>query len=90
MSISYSIILFLAIISSLLILESTYHISYFNKITIISNNKTQNLHAIESPASKMFVILDPSKSFRQRIGDLDVDCYFPKEAEYTGFKETVN
>ena len=38
----------------------------------------------------MFVILDPSKSFRQRIGDLDVDCYFPKEAEYTGFKETVN
>ena len=80
MSINYSLILFLAIISkSLLILVSTYHISYPNKRTIISKNKTQNLHAIESPVLKIFFILNPSKSFRQRIGDLKVDCYFPKE-----------
>ena len=80
MSISYLLILFIAIISkSLLILVSTYHISYPNKRTIISKNKTQNLHAIESLVLKIFFIVDLSKSFRQRIGDLKVDCYFPKE-----------
>ena len=80
MSINYSLILFLAIISkSLLILVSTYHISYPNKRTIISKNKTQNLHAIESPILKIFSIVDLSKFFRQRIEDLNVYCYFSRE-----------
>jgi hypothetical protein len=88
MSISYSLILFLAIISKgLLILGSTYHISYLNKIIIISKNKTQDLHAIESPLSKIFFIVDSFKSFRQTIGGFKRDCYFPKETEYTCFKE---
>lgn len=80
MSISYSLILFIATISmSLLILVSMYHISYPNKRTIISKNKTQNLHAIESPILRIFFIGDLSKSFRQRIGDLKVNCYFLTE-----------
>ena len=88
MSISYSLILFLAIISKgLLILGSTYHISYFNKIIIISKNETQNLHAIESPVLKIFFIVGPSKSFRQRIGGFERDCYFPKEIGALSFKE---
>ena len=88
MSISYSLILFLAIISKgLLILGSTYHIRYFNKIIIISKNKTQDLHAIESPISKIFFIVDPFRSFRQRIEGFERDCYFPKETKYTSLKE---
>jgi len=80
MSISYLLILFIAIISkSLLILVSTYHISYPNKRTIISKNITQNLHAIESPILKIFSIVDLSKFFRQRIEDLNVYCYFSRE-----------
>ena len=80
MSISYSIILFIATISKiLLVLVSTYHISYPNKRTIISKNITQNLHAIESPILKIFFIVDLSKFFRQRIEDLNVYCYFSRE-----------
>ena len=80
MSISYLLILFIAIISkSLLILVSTYDISYPNKRTIISKNITQNLHAIESPILKIFFIVDLSKFFRQRIEDLNVYCYFSRE-----------
>ena len=88
MSISYSLKLFLVIISnSLLILVSTWYISYPNKITIISKNRIQKLYAIESKVSKIFFILDPPKSFRQRVCDLKVDHYLPKETEYTSFKE---
>jgi len=80
MSISYLLILFIAIISkSLLILVSTYHISYPKIRTIISKNITQNLHAIESPILKIFFIVDLSKFFRQRIEDLNVYCYFSRE-----------
>ena len=88
MSISYSLTLFLVIIlKSLLILVSTWYISYPNKITIISKKRTQKLHAIESLVSKIFFVLDPPKSFRQSVWDLKVDYYFPKEMEYTSFKE---
>lgn len=78
MSISYSLILFIVTISkSLLILVSTYHISYPNKRTIISKNETQNLHEIESPVLKIFFIVDLSKSFRQRIGGVNGRLLFP-------------
>ena len=88
MSISYSLKLFLVIISkSLLILASTWYISYPNKITIISKNRIQKLYAIESKVSKIFFILDPPKSFRQRIWDLKVDYHFAKEIEYASFME---
>ena len=66
---------------------STWYISYPNKITIISKNRTQKLHAIASPVSKIFFILHPPKSFRQRVWDLKVDYYFPKAIEYTSFEE---
>ena len=68
---------------------STWYISYPNKITIISKNRTQKLHAIESLVSKIFFVLDPPKSFRQSVWDLKVNYYFPKEMEYTSFKEMI-